>query len=413
MTKSSATHARQIVDFVFDETVAAAFPDMIRRSVPGYETVVPISGLIAARHARSGGNCYDLGCSLGATAIAILRQLETPNCRIIARRQFSRRCSIARARCTATTSASSGCRPTCATSRSKNACAVVMNYTLQFVPSADRLALLTRIREGLDPSGVLIVSEKVRFGDEWYQDYFDHTHVGLQTRQRLQRARGRAEARGARERADSGSHRGSRGTLRRGRVRPRARLVSLSELGVVRRRCCDAADETPAHTLGARWECAHSKLLPQWRTARVERCSNATSPRTATAATWLDTIAALPRVDHADVDIGATISHRPRVGSRRRPTRRALRDQLQTLQPWRKGPFSLFGVHIDTEWRSDWKWSRVAPHLSAARRPHRARRRLRQRLLRLAHVRRRRALRDRHRSDDRLPDAVSRGRCGI
>ena len=59
----------------------------------------------------------------------------------------------------------------------KAACAVVMNYTLQFVPSADRLELLTRIREGLDPSGVLIVSEKVRFGDAWCQNYFDHTHA--------------------------------------------------------------------------------------------------------------------------------------------------------------------------------------------------------------------------------------------
>ncbi|MGM0631393.1 MAG: tRNA 5-methoxyuridine(34)/uridine 5-oxyacetic acid(34) synthase CmoB [Pseudomonadota bacterium] len=36
---------------------------------------------------------------------------------------------------------------------------------------------------------------------------------------------------------------------------------------------------------------------------------------------------------------------------------------LQQLQPWRKGPFNLFGVFIDTEWRSDWKWQRVAPHL--------------------------------------------------
>jgi tRNA (mo5U34)-methyltransferase len=33
------------------------------------------------------------------------------------------------------------------------------------------------------------------------------------------------------------------------------------------------------------------------------------------------------------------------------------------LSPWRKGPFDVFGVHIDTEWRSDWKWSRVSPHL--------------------------------------------------
>lgn len=36
---------------------------------------------------------------------------------------------------------------------------------------------------------------------------------------------------------------------------------------------------------------------------------------------------------------------------------------LRQLHPWRKGPFELFGVHIDTEWRSDWKWQRVAPHL--------------------------------------------------
>jgi tRNA (mo5U34)-methyltransferase len=32
--------------------------------------------------------------------------------------------------------------------------------------------------------------------------------------------------------------------------------------------------------------------------------------------------------------------------------------------PWRKGPYSLYGVNIDTEWRSDWKWERVLPHLS-------------------------------------------------
>lgn len=37
---------------------------------------------------------------------------------------------------------------------------------------------------------------------------------------------------------------------------------------------------------------------------------------------------------------------------------------LSQLMPWRKGPFELFGVHIDTEWRSDWKWDRVLPHIS-------------------------------------------------
>ncbi|KTT29224.1 tRNA 5-methoxyuridine(34)/uridine 5-oxyacetic acid(34) synthase CmoB [Pseudomonas rhizoryzae] len=41
----------------------------------------------------------------------------------------------------------------------------------------------------------------------------------------------------------------------------------------------------------------------------------------------------------------------------------ALRDALLQLRPWRKGPFQLFDLHLDTEWRSDWKWDRVSAHL--------------------------------------------------
>ena len=43
---------------------------------------------------------------------------------------------------------------------------------------------------------------------------------------------------------------------------------------------------------------------------------------------------------------------------------RELEQQLHQLHPWRKGPFNLFGIHIDTEWHSDWKWQRVAQHLT-------------------------------------------------
>jgi len=38
--------------------------------------------------------------------------------------------------------------------------------------------------------------------------------------------------------------------------------------------------------------------------------------------------------------------------------------QLELLHPWRKGPFKLFGIDIDTEWRSDWKWDRIKSHIS-------------------------------------------------
>ena len=39
-------------------------------------------------------------------------------------------------------------------------------------------------------------------------------------------------------------------------------------------------------------------------------------------------------------------------------------NQLKALMPWRKGPFKLLGVTIDTEWRSDWKWNRLLPHIA-------------------------------------------------
>ncbi|WP_425338667.1 tRNA 5-methoxyuridine(34)/uridine 5-oxyacetic acid(34) synthase CmoB [Halomonas salinarum] len=46
------------------------------------------------------------------------------------------------------------------------------------------------------------------------------------------------------------------------------------------------------------------------------------------------------------------------------PQTRQCHNLLKKLAPWRKGPYALGGIHIDTEWRSDWKWQRVAPHLS-------------------------------------------------
>lgn len=46
-------------------------------------------------------------------------------------------------------------------------------------------------------------------------------------------------------------------------------------------------------------------------------------------------------------------------------TQAALKNSLKVLMPWRKGPFDLFGIYIDTEWRSDWKWDRLEKHLSS------------------------------------------------
>ena len=38
---------------------------------------------------------------------------------------------------------------------------------------------------------------------------------------------------------------------------------------------------------------------------------------------------------------------------------------LEAFAPWRKGPFSIFGIEIDAEWQSHWKWNRFLPHLAS------------------------------------------------
>ena len=54
------------------------------------------------------------------------------------------------------------------------------------------------------------------------------------------------------------------------------------------------------------------------------------------------------------------------AGDLPRADREALRNALRGLMPWRKGPFELCGIHIDAEWRSDYKWRRVRPHVDLA-----------------------------------------------
>ncbi|MDD5580157.1 MAG: tRNA 5-methoxyuridine(34)/uridine 5-oxyacetic acid(34) synthase CmoB [Methylobacter sp.] len=44
--------------------------------------------------------------------------------------------------------------------------------------------------------------------------------------------------------------------------------------------------------------------------------------------------------------------------------RALLENQLKALHPWRKGPYDLFGIKINTEWRSDWKWNRLKNYIA-------------------------------------------------
>jgi tRNA (mo5U34)-methyltransferase len=92
----------------------------------------------------------------------------------------------------------------------------------------------------------------------------------------------------------------------------------------------ERAMDTQRHGDLARW-CAALDELPQWPVANVE-------------------------LDRAAISVSGAAA--PADAEKQQ-----MRDALLALQPWRKGPFELFGVRIDTEWRSDWKWDRLKGHI--------------------------------------------------
>ena len=74
---------------------------------------------------------------------------------------------------------------------------------------------------------------------------------------------------------------------------------------------------------------------------------------------WREAIASLPTPALSGCRLD-----RPRVTAGRAADcddtqRERIAELLLQLHPWRKGPYEICGLHIDTEWRSDWKWERI------------------------------------------------------
>ncbi|MHA5869592.1 methyltransferase domain-containing protein, partial [Pseudomonas aeruginosa] len=74
---------QRVADFVFNEDVVRVFPDMIKRSVPGYPTIVENIGVLGAQFAQPNSVLYDLGCSLGAVTQSLRRHVRNDGCRVI------------------------------------------------------------------------------------------------------------------------------------------------------------------------------------------------------------------------------------------------------------------------------------------------------------------------------------------
>lgn len=155
-------------NFSFDENVANVFDDMIHRSVPGYDAILAMIGVLAERYIQPGTNCYDLGCSLGGVTFSIIRQAKDINCKFIAVDNSEAMIDKMRDRISTQNLQSKieVRKEDIRESEISNASVVVINFVLQFLDPKQRNPVLSKIYAGMLPGSILILSEKIKFDDE-------------------------------------------------------------------------------------------------------------------------------------------------------------------------------------------------------------------------------------------------------
>ena len=154
-----------IADFRFDQDVVKVFDDMVRRSVPGYDSMIQMIGLIARMYGQDNTNYYDLGSSTGAITLSIALNNKSNNNQFFAidnskemveqcEKNLHNKVDNLQAICDDINQV-----------KINSASIVVLNLTLQFIDVNLRSNLIKKIYDGLEPGGILIISEKIHFED--------------------------------------------------------------------------------------------------------------------------------------------------------------------------------------------------------------------------------------------------------
>lgn len=167
-------------DFAFDQAVVEVFPDMIERSVPGYATIIRMIGHLSQRYAKANSTIYDLGCSLGAASFAIQQHLREPTVKIVAvdnsQQMIDKLKSISQQQQGPSLPQLQLICADMAEVEITQASICILNFTLQFIPLAERAAFISKLAEGLLPGGVLILSEKIRFEEPEHEALMVELH---------------------------------------------------------------------------------------------------------------------------------------------------------------------------------------------------------------------------------------------
>jgi len=116
----------------------------------------------------------------------------------------------------------------------------------------------------------------------------------------------------------------------------------------------DKLYESLRHTGMAKW----LETLPQQIDEKIYQSNNGNLSR------WLEALNSLPELNASNIELNHAHVSAGCDENISTEDQQQLEKQLRTLMPWRKGPYKLFGLEIDTEWHSDWKWDRLSPHIS-------------------------------------------------
>lgn len=168
--------------FRFDDSVAGVFPDMLRRSIPGYAATIEAIGSLAARYVADNTSCYDLGCSLGAATLAMRQGIRATGARIVAIDNAPAMIERCRQLIAEDDAANPEAPPVelvlgdIGDADISGASMVVLNYTLQFLPPEKRDGLMQKIFDGLVNGGLLVLSEKVLDEDAHMEELLVDLH---------------------------------------------------------------------------------------------------------------------------------------------------------------------------------------------------------------------------------------------
>ena len=173
-----AKNLSEIRAFEFNDAVVEVFEDMISRSVPGYPLLLRMIDLYAAIFAQPGSRIYDLGCSLGDATLLMAERTADFERELIAVDNSPAMIDQCRSRYAERRDIDWRCEDIQQTPI-ENASMVVLNLTLQFLPPPARRPMLDRIFRGLNPGGVLVLSEKVVYADDDENERMRTLHLGF------------------------------------------------------------------------------------------------------------------------------------------------------------------------------------------------------------------------------------------